>query len=466
MQVNTDFQPPPTQQLDDLIQEYCEHIHDYTKSNKDFTRTRKLPADKLIKTTLNMQGQSINAELLKAFPDMTERMSESAFEQAKGKLSPKLYEDLFHSYNQTMNKPKTLDLVSSYRVYGIDGSDFNPPYQSKSIYAVAYQAGRPRKDGLETRPFSQIHGNLLYDLLNCTYEDAILQPRSQMDERTAAYTMLERIDNHNPFIAIMDRGYEGFNFIEHLNRIDNCFYIIRAKNGGSAVKEIANLPDKQCDIDLEFTITTSGQYYKQNKDKIKNLKHIAVIKTHYKDEIAKTTKDRKWDVGDHCIVKYRIVKFRINDPETGKEEWETLITNLNRFEFPIDRMKEMYHMRWGIETSFRNLKYAIGAVNFHSRLDTFVEMELFAHFIMYNAVSRCINSVSVQQNVKNKHTYAIDFKMTVMLVQTYYKLYNNIPYQQLFNEILSYKVAVRPDRKDTRKAIKPKTAVWFVYRVA
>ena len=53
------------------------------------------------------------------------------------------------------------------------------------------------------------------------------------------------------------------------------------------------------------------------------------------------------------------------------------------------------HIRWDIETSFRELKYALGAVQFHSRKDDFIEMELIAHLIMFNVVSRTINAVSV-----------------------------------------------------------------------
>ena len=456
----------PLTLLDNVIQDTCDHIEDYRKNPSDFTRNRKLPVNKLIKTTLNMQGSRLDIELRKAFPEFDERMSESAYEQQKAKLSPQVFEDIFHQYNQTMDGPKTLDLVQSYRVFAIDGSDFNPPYQKKSKYALTYQAGRPRKDGTDNKPVSQIHGNLRFDLLNCTYEDAVLQPRASMDERSAALAMLEDMNYDNPSITIMDRGYEGFNFIEHLNRIDNCFYIVRAKNGGAAVKEIAILPDEEYDIEIEFTITTSHTFYSQNKDKIPHLKYIPKAKNHYKDDISKSTKDRKWDFEECCTVKYRIVKFRINNPDTGRDEWEVLITNLNRFEFPLSKMKEMYHLRWGIETSFRNLKYAVGAVNFHSRRDDFVEMELYAHFIMYNAVSRCINAVSVPQNTKNKHTYAVEFKMAVAVAHDYMRLHNQNPLAQLFDEILKYKVAIRPDRRDVRKNIKPKSAVWFVYRVA
>ena len=101
-------------------------------------------------------------------------------------------------------------------------------------------------------------------------------------------------------------------------------------------------------------------------------------------------------------------------------------------------MKALYHKRWDIETSFRELKYALGGVQFHSRKDDFVLMELYAHFIMFNAVSRNIMCVSVPQQNDNKHTYA---------------------------EILAYTVSLREGRSDKRN-MKPKSAVWVVYRVA
>ena len=37
--------------------------------------------------------------------------------------------------------------------------------------------------------------------------------------------------------------------------------------------------------------------------------------------------------------------------------YETLITNLWIDEFPAEDIKILYKMRWGIETSFRELKY-------------------------------------------------------------------------------------------------------------
>jgi IS4 transposase len=34
-----------------------------------------------------------------------------------------------------------------------------------------------------------------------------------------------------------------------------------------------------------------------------------------------------------------------------------LLTNLPETEFPTSDLKELYHLRWGVETAFRQLKY-------------------------------------------------------------------------------------------------------------
>ena len=83
---------------------------------------------------------------------------------------------------------------------------------------------------------------------------------------------------------------------------------------------------------------------------------------------------------------------------------------------------------------------------------------------MFNVVSRYINQVSVGKNIKRKHEYAIDFKMACAVVRKTLRLGHD--YDKVFGEMLMYVIPIRPDRKDNRKAVRPKTAIWFMYRVA
>lgn len=458
-------QKQPLDQLCNVISDITEHIHDYTKSDSDFTRNRKLNAETFIKVTLNMQGNSLNAELFDAFPDINDRVTASAYEQAKAKLSPDAFEMLFKEYNSTMKMPKVLTAGKNYRVFAIDGCDFNIPYNSASKYVVDPSIWNTKNNNDISKPFSMVHANMMYDIMTRTYHDCILQPKTQSNERDAAIDMIKRTNNSKPFIVIMDRGYSAFNVVENCNRIDNCYYIIRTLAATAAIKEIRDLPNTDIDVDMTFRITTSGQYYRQNRANNPNLHYLKSPKKSHKTSLSKTTNYKRWDFEQFCTVKCRVVKFKINDPNSGKDEWEVLLTNLDRAEFPLSRMKEMYHMRWDIETSFRELKYALGAINFHSKKDDFIEMELYAHFIMFNAVSRNINMLKVQQK-NHKDPYAIDFKMACSIIRKYFRLYNTQALNNIHAEILSYINPVRLGRKDKRKNVKAKSAIWFVYRVA
>ncbi|WP_235808330.1 transposase [Levilactobacillus senmaizukei] len=165
-----------------------------------------------------------------------------------------------------------------------------------------------------------------------------------------------------------------------------------------------------------------------------------------------------------CTVKFRVCKFRINNEESGKDEWEVLVTNLNSKEFSLEEMKELYHLRWGIESSFRKLKYDISSVQFHSKQDHFIEMELWAHLIIFNVVSHINAEVAIPQNNCN-YSYLVNFKMSCVVVHKRYGLSPKTNYDRILIEIGHYLLPIRPDRKDRRK-ISSKTPVYFTYRVA
>lgn len=82
-------------------------------------------------------------------------------------------------------------------------------------------------------------------------------------------------------------------------------------------------------------------------------------------------------------MKLRIVRFLL---DTG--EYETIVTSQNRSKFSPAKIKELYHLRWGIETSFRTLKYAIGMTSFHAKKEESIKQEIFARLMMFNFCSR------------------------------------------------------------------------------
>lgn len=436
--------------LNQIINETANHIHDFTNSEHDFIRNRKLPAKTIIKTILNMRGNSLNAELFDAFPDLDEQVSVPAFEQQKAKLKPSCFKHIFHQLNQQIPSQQLLD--HHYHVLAVDGSDFNLPWNPQSKYACDFS---------KNKPYCQMHVNVLYDLLNSSYQDCVIQPKAKMDERASVLDMLGSMPSNS--IVLMDRGYPSFNLIENLNRQPKAYYVIRARIGDGSIKEIKELPDYECDRRIKCRVTTSSRYYltHKNKERIHCINHHQY---HYKAFRSKNTIDQRWDFGVFCTIDFRVCKFRIGTAKTSKPQWEVLITNLPKNQFPLARMKQLYHLRWGVETSFSKLKYDLGAVQFHSKKDTFIEMELYANLIMYNVISAVVQQVYVPQN-HHCHWYIVNFKMATKIVRYYYQNKWEVKFERLLIQLQAYLMPFRLGRKDKRK-LKAKSAISFVYRVA
>ena len=69
--------------------------------------------------------------------------------------------------------------------------------------------------------------------------------------------------------------------------------------------------------------------------------------------------NRKHLPAEFYKLSFRLVRFKITD-----STYETIVTNLDANTFPPAELKKLYAMRWGIETSFRELKYTIGLLHF------------------------------------------------------------------------------------------------------
>lgn len=66
---------------------------------------------------------------------------------------------------------------------------------------------------------------------------------------------------------------------------------------------------------------------------------------------------------------------------------EYLLTNLPKTEFPAEKIKELYALRWGIEVSFSMLKGSLGMEAFHCKKPQFAQQEVWGKLIVYNFIS-------------------------------------------------------------------------------
>ena len=72
---------------------------------------------------------------------------------------------------------------------------------------------------------------------------------------------------------------------------------------------------------------------------------------------------------------------------------EALITNLNPQQFPVTALGQLHAMRWGIETSFQGLKYAVGLIHLHAKKPELVLQKIFASSLIYNFTQATTRSV-------------------------------------------------------------------------
>ncbi len=410
------------------------------EENRAFTRKSELTKERMIKLLLSMNGGNLEKELYKAGVSA----GKSAFSQRRSQLCSLEFEDILERFNESERNIKT---YKGYRVLAVDGTTVNMPRNPKSQTFVQ-NAGTPKG-------YNQFHVNLLYDVLNKTYQHCVIQPQPQQDEVGALRFMLDWYDFPAKTLIVADRGYESYNLIAHFleNRVH---FLIRVKQDRSAMREIRKPPMTTLDTDVSFTITTT----QTNEDKAKG--HILLqIQKNENRIYSPNTRAKRWDHPSPYPMKFRGVRFMLN---TG--EYETLITSLKRGSdgFSLEELKELYDARWGIETAFRELKYGVGLVNLHGRKDEFVRQEIYAALIMSNFCSRIASQVVVQQQKKNIHEYKVDMKMEIFLCREFFAA-GQADGAKLIRDIARYTEPVRPGRADERN-IKAKSWSGFTYRVA
>lgn len=430
--------------LDDVITNMVKDPSKFVVTpDKDFTRNRTLTFNKMLHIILGMGGCSIHKELSDYFEDTEGFATKSAFVQQRGKIRPEAFKHLLHQFNKSCNDYKT---YMGYRLYACDGTVVtvatNPANEDTHIKGSGNAVG-----------YNQYHISALYDLLNKTYTDAIIKGVNYINEPQAAVEMINNLDPREKGILICDRGYTALNLMAHCECKEWLDYLIRVKES-YWITEVNNLPMDELDIDISLELRTT----QTNEDKIAYRNGTAKYISG-KSKFGKNKTSQTWDFESPYRMTIRIVRFKITE-----DKYETIATSLNRFKFPAERIKELYSMRWGIETSFRDLKYTIGMLNFHARKGSSIMQEIYASLVMYNFSARITACAVVMQAESNKHIYQVNFAMSAYLCRKFFRKGNRTGLS-LISEVLRYVEPVRKGRSGKRK-LRHQSAVNFIYRVA
>jgi len=330
--------------------------------NRDFTRKRTLTPAVLIQLIVTMDEKSVWKGLLRHFRRRIDTPSASAFVQQRQKLLPSALEDLFHRFSDHLRPQKKF---RGYRLLAADGSSLKSGAYSAD--KDAYRPGTERQHG-----WNLFHINALFDIENGIYTDVIVQKEHTKHESMALREMAERSAIAAPVILLADRNYEAYNNFACLEK-RGWKYLIRIKDRDRKNAYGVKLPDEpEFDLPVRMTLGRLTPQQLRQHD-------IPVPEYYYRLPNSIPFDYLDAESTDFYEFSARIVRLMLKDGRA-----QLLITDLDAEQFPLSALRELYTRRWGIETSFRELKYTVGLIHLHSRKSDLVLQEIFAAFTVFN----------------------------------------------------------------------------------
>ena len=417
--------------------------HNYcTNPDTDFTRNRKLSMEKMLQGIIGMESKSLTNELLDLFDASAETPSASAFIQQRDKIRPIAFESIFKNFSKKLMNSFDNDIP----VFAIDGSDIQIP--TNPTDTESYIAGTNGHKG-----YNLLHINALYDLNKHIYSDVIIQKARERNEHKAFQELVDCSEITKALI-IADRGYESFNSMAHIQE-KGWFFLIRVRDGNNGIKQGLDLPESDC-FDVNISLKLTRKKTNAVKELLKDKNHYRMVSSTQPFDFL-PLKNKKAEPTRFYELNFRIVRFPISE-----DIYETVVTNLDEDRYPAIEIKKLYASRWGIETSFRDLKYTVGLLNFHSKKVMCILQEIYAHMIMYNFAEMITSHVAIEKK-QRKYTYKANFSVATHICRLFYREKTTPP--DLEAIIAKNLIPIRPDRHRERN-VKAKIFQGFLYRVA
>ena len=243
-----------------------------------------------------------------------------------------------------------------------------------------------------------------------------------------------------------DRGYESFNIFAHLI-LKGMYFVIRMKKiNSNGILSAYDLPDSEFDTHIRTTLTR-----RHTKETLGNPNTYTILQPSTDFDF----------LDENCMyydIEFRIVRIRLDNGT-----YICIATNLSEEKFPLEEINKLYRMRWSEETSFRELKYTIGLINWHSSKYDGILQEINARMILYNFCELAISHAVVKTSKNTKHVYKINFAIAVNIYRAYLKHDGNETETMLL--IQKYLTPVRYNRKYPIH-LRPKRNRDFMYRIA
>ena len=405
---------------------------------KDFSRNRKLGFQRLLLMLLTMEGDCIKEELYRYFGRSTDTPSKAAFYKQRKKVKEDAFRSLLVSFTQKYQKKL---LKGKYSLVACDGSAadiFRNPDDSDTFF---------EPNGKSTRGFNQIHINAFFSVLDKKFTDLLIQPARKRNEYSAFCQMVDRSESDTPVIYLCDRGYASYNAFAHVIESGQ-FFVMRCTD--DKTEKILGFPldnIQQLDYHVERILSRS-QSKKKRFHPEQEEQYRFVCKNVPMDYITQGHPEYR--------LSLRIIRIELSD-----SCYENLITNLPELDFDFDDLKDLYHLRWDEETSFRDLKYPLCLKSFHSQKYEYIIQEVWARAILYNFCSEIAMAVEIPEK-KRKYVYQVNYSEAIKICRDFLRIHDGTTLD-VEGLIAQNILPVRPGRTFPRQA-RFKLPISFCYR--
>ena len=353
---------------------YSTNFMSASKNNEqDYTRNRKLSFTSIILFILNslkstLQKELTNfMELISSSATTPKKISKSAFSQSRAKLNPDSFTHLNNILSREFYSDNDFPKWKGFRLLSMDGSTCQLPYSEQLKAHFGYVTGNHSKN------FPIARTSCLYDLLNNIIIDSKIDSIHK-GEYTLAQEHFDKLKKND--LLILDRGYGAIWLFYYLIQ-RRCDFVVRLQQ--NFIKEADDFRDSK-----EFS------------------KIIEIEDCHYK------SKNQLAQLG----IKFKLFKLRLVKVILDNGEIEVLATSLiDEKEYLTKIFKELYFMRWDIETNYDHLKNQIEIENFSGRTVLAIEQDFYASILMANFQSLIIKDTEKEMNLedkKKKHPYKIN----------------------------------------------------------
>lgn len=407
---------------------------------KDFTRNRKMGFYDTLLMLLTMEADCIKEELYRYFGRNTNAPSKAAFYRQRRKLTGDALANLLYTFNNRLEK----NLYNGkYQFIACDGSAadiFRNPDDPDTFF---------EPNGKSTRGFNQVHINAFYSILDRRFTNLVIQPGRKRNEYAAFCEMVDDAGKCGPpAVYFADMGYASYNNFAHV--IENGqFFLIRCNDKrlkGILDRPVENLKEIDCRVERILTRTQSKKKWSrpQMQDRYRHI--CQAVPMDYLDE-----NQNEYD------ITLRIVRFEIS-PGC----FENIITNLLEQEFDFEDFKELYHLRWNEENSFRDLKYPLCLKAFHSKKYEYIVQEIWARAILHNFSSAIISGVGIDRR-NTKYEYQVNFAEAFKTCRDFLRIHDGKTKMDVEGLIAQNIEPVRPGRTFARQH-RFKLPISFCYR--